>query len=359
LDPETCTKLRIKRHNLQNLKTGPEMADKEQIPPRQNDELLKGVFEDNFADFLRFLYPEADGLFDFSRGIEFMNTELQAIVPNRERKGGRRTADLLAKVFMRDGKEKWIMVHTEIEGGRAGDFAFRMFQYYYRLLDEHKVPVEAIAFFTGGPGQPRPAEYRHRTIDTRIHFQYRAYHVLDHGEKELLAMRNPFALVVLACQKSLLEGRVPDAELGRDRLMIARALLRGGYDSGRVTRLMHFLKHFLYVRDPEINRTFDEKLIDLSGGTVNMGVMEVLQSQARRAGLQEGWQGGLQKGLEKGLEEGMEKGMEKGIEKGRKEERAKAEAERIASAMNLKKIGVSPKDIARSLGMAVEQVERL
>jgi len=152
---------------------------------------------------------------------------------------------------------------------------------------------------------------------------------------------------VLACQKSLLEGRVPDAELGRDRLMIARALLRGGYDSGRVTRLMHFLKHFLYVRDPEINRIFDEKLIDLSGGTVNMGVMEVLQSQAMRHGLQEG----LQKGLQKGLEEGMEKG--------RKEERAKAEAEKIASAMNLKKIGVSPKDIARSLGMAVELVERL
>jgi len=323
------------------------MAGKEQIPPRRNDELLKGVFEDNFADFLRFLYPEADGQFDFSRGITFMNTELRAIVPNRERKGGHRMADLLAKVFMRDGAEKWILVHTEIEGGHASDFAFRMFQYYYRLLDEHEVPVETVVFFTGGTSQPRPAEYHHRTIDTRIHFLYRTYHILDHSEEELLAMDNPFALIVLACQKSLLEGRVPDEELGRDRLTIARALLRGGYDTDRVIRLMHFLKNFLYVRDPEINRTFDKNLIDFSGGTINMGVLEVLQSQARRAGQREGWRGGLQEGLEKGLE------------KGRKEERAKAEAEKIASAMNLKKIGLSPKDIARSLGMTVDQVEKL
>jgi len=323
------------------------MTNREQIPPRRNDELLKGVFEDTFADFLRFLYPEACAQFDFSRGIAFMNTELRAIVPNRDQKGGHRMADLLAKVFMRDGAEKWILVHTEIEGGHASDFAFRMFQYYYRLLDEHEVPVETVVFFTGGTSQPRPAEYRHRTIDTRIHFLYRAYHILDHSEEDLLAMDNPFALIVLACQKSLLEGRVPDEELGRDRLMIARALLRGGYDIDRVIRLMHFLKNFLYVRDPEINRTFDKNLIDLSGGTINMGVLEVLQNQARRAGQQEGWQGGLQEGLEKG----------------RKEDRAKADAEqlaeKIAFVMNLKKTGISSENIAKSLGMAVEQVEKL
>jgi len=323
------------------------MADMERIPPRRNDELLKGVFEDNFADFLRFLYPEAEGIFDFSRGIAFMNTELRAIVPNRERKGGHRMADLLAKVFMRDGAEKWILVHTEIEGGHAGDFAFRMFQYYYRLLDEHGVPVETVVFFTGGANQPRPAEYRHRTIDTSIHFLYRAYHILDHSEEELLAMDNPFALIVLACQKSLLEGRVSDEELGRDRLVIARALMRGGYDIDRVVRLMYFLKNFLYVRDPEINRTFDKKLSDVTGGTRNMGVIEVLQKHAR----EDGWQEGLQQGLQQG--------MQKGWHEGRAKAEAERQAEKIAFVMNLKKIGVSPENIAKSLGMTVDQVERL
>lgn len=83
-------------------------------PHRQNDELLKGAFEENFEDFLRFLYPDAEGVFDFDRGFQFMDKELLEIVPNRDKKKGKRVADLLAKVFLKDGSEKWILVHTEI-----------------------------------------------------------------------------------------------------------------------------------------------------------------------------------------------------------------------------------------------------
>lgn len=97
-------------------------------PPKQQDELLKGVFEENFHTFLRFLYSSADDIFDLERDIEFMDKELLAIVPNRERKKGKRIADLLAKVFLKDGTEKWILVHTEIEAGSQEDFAFRLFQ---------------------------------------------------------------------------------------------------------------------------------------------------------------------------------------------------------------------------------------
>ncbi len=39
-------------------------------------------------------------------------------------------------------------------------------------------------------------------------------------------MENPFSLIVLACQKALLEGKVPEKELGRERLTIAKALLK-------------------------------------------------------------------------------------------------------------------------------------
>jgi len=161
----------------------------------------------------------------------------------------------------------------------------------------------------------------------------------DHIEAELLAMGNPFALVVLACQKALYEGKVPDAELGRDRLMIARELLRGGYDHGRVIGLLVFLKNFLYVRDPEINRTFEEELVNYSGGTITMGVIEVVRKQALQMERQMGWELGWQEGRAKAEEEKL--------------------AEKIASAMNFKKMGLSPADIAKGLGLPLEQVEGL
>ena len=59
---------------------------------KQNDELLKGAFEEWFTEFLRFLYPQADDLFDFSRGLTFMDKELYAIIPERERTKGKRVA---------------------------------------------------------------------------------------------------------------------------------------------------------------------------------------------------------------------------------------------------------------------------
>lgn len=263
-------------------------------PPRQNDELLKGAFEENFPDFLRFLYPLADEIFDLSKGIQFMDKELFAIVPDRERKQRKRIADLLAKVRLQDGTEKRILVHTEIEGGRQKDFAFRMFQYHYRLLDRNEGSVETIAVFTGDKTQPCPSKYCHRVIDTQIQFQYRAYHIFDHNEAELLAMDNIFALIVLACQQALLEGKIPEEELGKGRLTIAKALLRQNYDKDRVTNFIIFLKNFLYIKDSEINRKFDEQIIQLSGGTVDMGIIEVVKKRERQSGLKQGVKQGLE-----------------------------------------------------------------
>lgn len=68
------------------------------IPRKGADMLLKGVFESYFEDFLHFMYPDADTLFNFKRKIQFLDKELAVITPDRSRKGGKRIADLLAKV---------------------------------------------------------------------------------------------------------------------------------------------------------------------------------------------------------------------------------------------------------------------
>lgn len=259
-------------------------------PPKQNDELLKGAFEENFPDFLRFLYPNADNLFDFSKNIQFMDKELVAIVPDRDRKKGKRVADLLAKVFLKDGTEKHIMLNTEIEGGNDVKFAERIYQYNYRIRDRYSISVATIAVYTGSHNQPKPSEYIDVILDTSVHFRYRAYHIFDHSEEELLAMDNIFAFLMVACQKALLEGKVPDEELGEDRLTIAKTLLRHDYDHDRIKNFLIFLKNFLYINDAEINRIFDEQIIQLSGGTIDMGVIEVVKKQERQLGLQQGVQ---------------------------------------------------------------------
>lgn len=94
-------------------------------------------------------------------------------------------------------------------------------------------------------------------------------------------MDNIFALVVLACQKAIGEGKVADAELGDDRLTIAKALLSHEYEHDRIVSFLFFLKNFLYINDVEINRIFDKQIVQLSEKEFDMGVIEIVKKHAR------------------------------------------------------------------------------
>jgi len=257
-------------------------------PRRKSDELLKGAFEENFADFLRFVYPDVDLVVDFDKGIEFMDKELFSIIPNRERKMDKRVADLLAKLHLKNGSEKWVLLNVEIEGSDDADFAFRLFQYNYRIRDKYKVSVATIAVFTGGKRQNRPMVYTDELLGTIVSFKYTTYHVFEHTEAVLLEKQNPFALIVLACQKALLEGKIPDEELGKERLTIVKALLTHDYDHDRITKFLVFLKNFIFIDNKDINRIFDQQIEALTRGKIDMGIIETIKMQERREGKVEG-----------------------------------------------------------------------
>lgn len=325
------------------------MYQKAKRPRKANDELLKGIFKENFTDFLHFLYPEAEEIFDLAKGIEFMDKELLAITPDRERTTGKRIADLLAKVYLRDGTEKWILVHTEIEGGSKKEFARRMFQYHYRLLDRYLVPVETIVVFTGDRNQARPSQYQYEVIDTLLKFKYRAYHIFDHNEFELLERDNIFALIVLACQKSLDEGRVSDSELGENRLLIARALLGHEIDHDRIMGLLVFIKNFLFVDNEGINCKFDEEIAQLSENTIDMGVIDIVKKQEREQGRME----------ERAKAEAEKLELTRKAKTEKLEIARKAKTEKLEMAREMKKEGLPMEQIAKFTKLSMAEIERL
>ena len=305
-------------------------------PRRQHDMLLKGVFEEWFADFLRFMYPNADALFDFSREFTFMDKELHEIIRKREHRKGKRVVDLLVKTYLKNGGKKYILLHIEIEGGDRLHFALRLVQYHYRLFDRYKVPIETIVVFTGDKNQPRTNEYRYQGIATFLHFQYLAYHIFNHTEQELLAMENPFALVILACQKALTEGKVPDEELGEGRLTIAKALLKHRYPHDKILSFLAFLKNFLYIDNHEINCKFDIVVEELTEKETTMGVIEAIKQIAK----------------EEGKEEGKLEGKQEGKLEGKLEEKQEI-------ARELKKEGLSAEFISRTTRLPLHVVRKL
>ncbi len=254
-------------------------------PRRKSDELLKGVIEENLPDLLAFLYPDATDIFNLDKGITLLDKELHAIIPDRERKNDAREADLLFKVWLHSGCQQLILLNVEIEGGSHPFFERRVYEYNYRIRDRFGLPVATIVIYTGNNSQRRPAEYRENVLDTSLLFRYRTYHIFDHTSGQLLGMNNLFALVVAASQKSLLEGKIPEEELGEDRLTIAKALLaHGGYDSDRIISFLVFLKNYLFVGSQEINRNFDNIIHTITENTINMGVIDIVKRYEREEG---------------------------------------------------------------------------
>ena len=88
--------------------------------------------------------------------------------------------------------------------------------------------------------------------------------------------------------KSLLEGKIPEKQLGEERLSIAKALLSHNYDHDRITSFLIFIKNFIYINNEDINCKFDQLISELTGGEINMGILEIVRMQDRRDAKLEG-----------------------------------------------------------------------
>jgi hypothetical protein len=63
-----------------------------------------------FQPFLAFFFPEVHTLIDWDRPIEFLDKELERLIPESEI--GRRVADKLVKVWKLNGEETFIFVRV-------------------------------------------------------------------------------------------------------------------------------------------------------------------------------------------------------------------------------------------------------
>jgi hypothetical protein len=64
---------------------------------------LEGIIGMDFEDLLRFIFPDADKVFNMRRGFEYLDKELAEMYPEPEQKMDVRVVDKLVKVYRKDG----------------------------------------------------------------------------------------------------------------------------------------------------------------------------------------------------------------------------------------------------------------
>lgn len=157
----------------------------------------KEIIIEFFEDFVAFFIPELFPKVDFNKPIEILEQELVQIL---EALGSdtKRVADKLVKVWLKDGTEKWILVHIEIQSYFERLFPKRMYQMFSMIFNKYDHEIVAVAIYTNTKTPRFFDSFTLKSYGTSMIYRFIGYRIMRQNEVDLVASKNIFALFVLA-----------------------------------------------------------------------------------------------------------------------------------------------------------------
>ena len=235
-------------------------------------------------------------------------------------------ADQIAKVHLKNGKEQWVLVHTEVQSEDQDDFPLRMFQYYYRIFDRYGKKIVAIAVFSNKSNKSSN-QYKDVYFGTELSYTFNKYVVDNFDVEELKNSPKLFSKALLA---SIYMNRTKSNNEMEMRSIYKRALLRDVWSLQNATRteisaLLYFVDYLLKLSEEmseqlkqelrtEIRKE-DEQMLQLHKDELPPTLAGILEMER-----QEGLELGIERGIEQGIEQGIRQMILNLIEKGFTEE---------------------------------------
>ena len=203
------------------------------------DSPWKEIIERFFQEFMLFFFPEICKEIDWSRGYDFLDTELQKITGDAEI--GKRIADKLVKVHLNDGTEAIVFLHIELQGYHDSQFTARMFVYNRRISEKYNKEVVSLAILCDDNPNYRPNEYNESRWGCDLKFSFPVVKLLDYGKNWEILERDDsvFSVVVMAHLKSI------EVQEGNQRkqwkMNLVRNLYQRGWDRTIIIKLFRFI----------------------------------------------------------------------------------------------------------------------
>lgn len=270
------------------------------------DGLWKKVIGELFEDFLLFFVPELHAQIDFGKSPDFLDKELFQEIADKKK--GRRFADRLAKVRLKNGKEQWILIHIEVQSKKETNFPERMFQYFYRIYDRHQEKIVAIAVHTSPSKNAIPDRFTYDYLGTQLHYMYRNYQTEAYSDEELEQSDNIFSKIVLAA-KALYQTKDEEHQRYLFKRKLMRELIRNqNYTRTAVQAVFHFIDYLLQLPDAYTKQLSEEIRSMIRKETE---LMELYNKENASPTIKNVFDLELEKGIEQGLEQGIEQGVKK------------------------------------------------
>ena len=254
------------------------------------DSPWKEALERYFPEFVAFFFPLVHAAIDWQRGYTFLDKELQKVV--RDAKLGRRLADKLVRVFGKDGREGWLLVHIEVQGQTDPAFGKRMYVYNYRLFDRYDRPVISLAVLCDTSPDWRPHRFGYERWGCEVSIRFPMVKLLDYRNdwSALEQSRNPFAVLVI-CHLKTQETADHEQDRYRWKLRLIKSLYERGYQRQDILELFRFIDWMM-----QLPAALEDRL------WVELRVHEEAQkvtyiTSVERIGIKKGIQQGVQQGL--------------------------------------------------------------
>ncbi|WP_203246540.1 Rpn family recombination-promoting nuclease/putative transposase [Sporosarcina beigongshangi] len=261
------------------------------------DGLWKKVIGELFEDFLLFFAPELYAQVDFNVEPDFLDKELfQEVL---DKKKGRRFADRLAKVRLKDGKEQWILVHIEVQSKKETDFPERMFQYFYRIYDRHQEKIVAIAVHTSSNQSDIPERFEYDYFGRQLCYSYKNYRTEAYTDEELERSDKLFSKIVLAA-KALHQTK----DEAHQRYLFKRKLMgelirNQNYSRTAVQVVFHFIDYLLQLPEAYTKQLSEDIRPMIRKETE---LMELYNKENASPTILNAFDLELEKGIEQGIE---------------------------------------------------------
>jgi hypothetical protein len=209
----------------------------------------KLLLENHFEKAIAFFLPEIYPLVDFNVAPIFLEQEIQDTIEKTVdgKKQKRKYADKLAKVRFKDGVDKWILIHIEIQSTFQTSFSRRMFGYYYWISAKYDNPdIVALAIYTGSKVSKHHNIYQKKFHGTELTYKFKVYEVRKQDEAQLLSSDNPFALVVLASLYVLKSKKDVGSRFQYKRKLVELTREKG-YTNAEIIGLLRFIRYIVSV----------------------------------------------------------------------------------------------------------------
>jgi AraC-like DNA-binding protein len=220
------------------------------------DKTWKEVVTHLIDPFIAFFLPDLYEQIDWRIAPEFLEKELHNA---KNIKKSKRIVDKLVKVLLKNGEEKWVFIHIEFQSDGSTNIGLRMYDYYQLIRERYGKEIIALVIYTGESVPKQHNLYHQEYFGTSITYKYNDYAVVQQTESDLLANKNPFALVVLA-NLYLLETKYDSEKRYQLKVKMYELAKKRGYSVAEFTKLLIFVTELMKM-PPQLERKFEKEVL--------------------------------------------------------------------------------------------------